>query len=287
MDTNAKANAVSIAAILTSYNRAKTTLTCLAGLYAQEGLGESFALEIYLFDDNSPDGTARRVAEAFPRVRLQTGDGNNFWNGGMRAAYGRAMEDGYDFYLWVNDDTHLFKNAIEELLATYHQAGAGDTVIVGNVQDPETGRLSYGGLLSPHKNKLKGMGRPPVEGTPQPCDTLNGNCVLIPHAVMERVGNLDRVFTHKMADMDYGYRCVQAGAALYATGVYVGDCERHGELDPWRRPGTTLAERYRALRGPKGLPLGEWKEFCRRYAGPWWVLYWLAPYVKALTPPRG
>jgi len=69
--------------------------------------------------------------------------------------------------------------------------------------------------------------------------------------------------------------------------VYVGECARHGGLDPWRRPGTTLKERYRALTGPKGLPVGEWKEFCRRYAGPWWALYWLAPYVKALVPPRG
>ena len=33
-------NAVSVAAILTSYDRAETTLACLKDLYAQEGLGE-------------------------------------------------------------------------------------------------------------------------------------------------------------------------------------------------------------------------------------------------------
>lgn len=283
----AKENAVSVAAILTSYNRRETTLRCLTGLYAQEGLGEVFTLEVYLFDDNSPDCTAKRVSEAFPQVRLQTGDGTNFWNGGMRAAFGQAMGDGYDFYLWVNDDTHLYPDAIGVFLDTYHNIGKEDTVIVGNVRDPETGRLSYGGLISPYTNKLKSMGRPAVDGEPRPCDTLNGNCVLIPCSAAERVGNLDGAFTHKMADMDYGYRCVQAGASLYATGVFVGECARHGELDPWRRPGATLKERYRALTGPKGLPVGEWKEFCRRYAGPWWILYWLAPYVKALVPPRG
>jgi len=287
MEPKAKKNAVSIAAILTSYNRVQTTLACLAGLYAQEGLGEVFTLEVYLFDDNSPDGTAKRVGEAFPQVHLQFGDGTNFWNGGMRAAFGQAMRDGYDFYLWVNDDTHLYPDAIGVLLDTYHNIGKEDTVIVGNVRDPESGRLSYGGILSPHTNKLKGTGRPPVDGEPRPCDTLNGNCVLIPRRAADRAGNLDSAFTHKMADMDYGYRCVQAGASLYATGVYVGECARHGGLDPWRRPGTTLRERYKALTGPKGLPVGEWKEFCRRYAGPWWILYWLAPYVKALLPPRG
>ena len=287
MDTSGNENAASVAAILTSYNRAETTLACLKGLYAQEGLGKDFALEVYLFDDGSPDGTVARVAKDFPQVRLQSGDGTNFWNGGMRAAYGRAMGDGYDFYLWVNDDTHLYPGAIGELLAEYRSIGKADTVMAGNVQDPETGCLSYGGLLSPHTNKLKNMGRPPVDGAPRSCDTLNGNCVLIPHRVAERAGNLDGIFTHKMGDMDYGYRCVQAGASLYATGVFVGTCERHGEPDAWRRPGATLKERYRALTGPKGLPVREWKEFCRRYAGPWWVLYWLAPYVKALLPSRG
>ena len=220
-------------------------------------------------------------------MRLQTGDGTNYWNGGMRAAYGQAMEDGYDFYLWVNDDTHLYPGAVAELLTEYREIGKAEIVIVGNVQDPETGNLSYGGLLSPHTNKLKGMGRPIVDGEPRPCDTLNGNCVLIPRSVAERVGNLDGAFTHKMADMDYGYRCVKAGASLYATGVFVGDCPRHGEQEAWRRPGTTFKERYGALKSPKGLPPGEWREFCRRYAGPWWIFSWLAPYVKALWPPRG
>lgn len=288
MDTDTRGiYAASIAAILTSYNRAETTLKCLEGLYAQAGIGEPFSLDVYLFDDGSPDDTAQRVAEAFPRVSLQTGDGTNFWNGGMRAAFGKAMEKGYDFYLWVNDDTHLYINAIQVLLQTYQKVGAGDAVIVGNVADPETGRLTYGGLLSPHRNKLKGMGRPPVGGDPQPCDTLNGNCVLVPHGVAQKVGNLDSTFTHKMADMDYGYRCAKSGAALWATGVFVGTCARHGERDAWQRPGTTLRERYRALTGPKGLPVKEWKEFCRRYAGSCWVVYWLAPYVKALFPPRG
>ena len=286
MDTRGnEANAASIAAILTSYDRAETTLGCLKGLYAQEGLPS--APQVYLFDDGSPDGTAKRVAENFPQVRLQTGDGTNFWNGGMRAAFGQAMEDGYDFYLWVNDDTHLYGDAVRVLLETYHKTGKRDTVVVGNIQDPGSGRFSYGGLLSPNKNKLKGMGHPPVDGEPRPCDTMNGNCVLIPRIVAEKAGNLDSVFTHKMGDMDYGYRCVQAGAAICATGVYVGTCERHGELDPWRRPGPSLRARYRALAGPKGLPLGEWKEFCRRYAGPGWILSWLAPYIKAVLPPRG
>lgn len=275
-----------IAAILTSYNRAGTTLGCLARLFSQEGLGDAFSLDMYLFDDGSPDGTGAHVAEKFPQVILESGDGHQYWNGGMRAAYGQAMAHGYDFYLWVNDDTHLFGNAIMLLLNTYCGIDDTNAVIVGTVRDPDAEKTSYGGLLSPRRNKLRDMRHPPVTGAPARCDTFNGNCVLIPHAVARNVGNLDPIFTHKMADMDYGYRCGAAGAGVWATGDYVGTCPRHGELDAWRRPGTSLRERFRALTGPKGLPPGEWRVFCRWYAGPCWPLYWITPYVKALVPPR-
>lgn len=276
----------SVAAMLTSYNRAETTLRCLKGLYAQAGLSEAFTLDIYLFDDGSPDGTAQRVADAFPRVMLETGDGSSYWNGGMRRAFDKAMAHGYDFYLWVNDDTHLYENAVAELLQTYRTAGP-EAVIVGNIEEPGTGRLSYGGLITPDTNKLRGVSRPPVGGAPGRCDTMNGNCVLIPDAVARRVGNLDETFTHKMADMDYGYRCGKAGAQIWATGRFVGECERHGQKEAWLRPDATLRERFRALTGPKGLPVREWRVFCRRYAGPLWPLYWAGPYLKALVRPRG
>ena len=43
--------------------------------------------------------------ERHPDVRLLRGNGQLYWNGGMRRAFGEAMAADYDYYLWMNDDT--------------------------------------------------------------------------------------------------------------------------------------------------------------------------------------
>ena len=68
-----------IAALLTSFNRKKKTLDCLAELHRQV-LPEDLDLTVFLTDDASPDGTAEAVREAFPEVVLLRGDGNLYWD---------------------------------------------------------------------------------------------------------------------------------------------------------------------------------------------------------------
>jgi GT2 family glycosyltransferase len=72
-----------VAVAIASYNRCETTLRCLATLLAQNGLGESWTMDIHLLDDASPDGTAANVAKHFPSVTVISGTGSLFWGGGM------------------------------------------------------------------------------------------------------------------------------------------------------------------------------------------------------------
>jgi GT2 family glycosyltransferase len=77
---------ITIAVLLTCYNRKQKTLGCLRSLLGQPQ-GFNSRLTVYLLDDASTDGTANAIAEEFPQVRLLEGDGNYYWNGGMRAAF--------------------------------------------------------------------------------------------------------------------------------------------------------------------------------------------------------
>lgn len=117
----------------------------------------------------------------------------------------------------------------------------------------------------------------------KPCLTLNGNAVLIPKKVIQKVGNLDPAFTHSTGDIDYGLRVQQQGGSVWVAPRYVGACEynplRH---QAWDEPNLTLRERWREINEPRGLPITEWRVFAQRHAGGFWFIYWLLPYVRLL-----
>jgi len=43
----------------------------------------------------------------------------------------------------------------------------------------------------------------------QHCDTINGNCVLVPAQIANELGALESAYAHGMGDIDYGLRAKQ------------------------------------------------------------------------------
>ncbi len=270
------------AVLLTSYNRKLTTLNCLSALVAQT-LPEGVEVCVYLVDDGSTDGTADAVRQTYPQVKVLSGDGSLFWNGGMRLAFAEALKNNHDYYLWLNDDTILYPNALSLLLSQSYllaKQGYSKAIVVGSTQEPDNGELSYGGLRRSswfHPLQFR-LIEPGDKATP--CDTMNGNCVLIPRAVTKVVGNLDSAFRHNLADYDYGLRARRQQCSIWLAPDYVGTCKSH--LPDWQKPGLTFQNRLQKVSQPKGLLLKEWKIFAKRNAGWLWPIFWLLPYRKLL-----
>lgn len=246
-------------------------------------LPDGVTVQAYLLDDGSTDGTSEAVKTRYPQVHLLQGDGFLFWNRGMRRAFAAALEGGYDYYLWLNDDTLLYPEALESLLRTHHRVarlGGEASIVVGSTCDPDTGQHTYGGLR--RESWLRPLHFTPVEPgrEPRQCDTMNGNCVLIPREVAEVVGNLDPAFTHSMGDIDYGFRAQEACCRIWIAPGYAGNCPRNSLRGSWRDAKLNFRSRLDKLLGPKGLPPREWGVFVRRHAGPLWVAYWTLPYVR-------
>ncbi len=241
----------------------------------------------YLVDDGSTDGTAEAVRVAYPRVELLEGDGCLFWNGGMRRAFSEALRVGYDYYLWLNDDTLLHPGALLKLLDTHNQLrerGLTASIVVGSTQDATTGTLTYGGVVRASRwLPLKFRLVEPYRAEPRECETMNGNCVLIPRVVAERVGNLDSVFSHKMGDMDYALRARRMGCSVWVAPGYVGHCSINLPRGNWADPKLPLVVRLRKLHEPKAFPPKEWATFTRRYAGPLSFAYRVWPYVRVVA----
>ncbi|MEC4852545.1 MAG: glycosyltransferase family 2 protein, partial [Jaaginema sp. PMC 1079.18] len=230
---------VKIAALLTCFNRKEKTLECLRLLFAQAGVSDA-TLEVYLVDDGSTDGTAAAVAQTYPQVNILTGTGNLFWNGGMRLAWDAAMPSHPDYYLWLNDDTLLYPDALHTLLETSHQLsqkGEDAAIVAGSVQDPETQVLTYGGLRQkgPLYPPFKAQKIPPTDA-PQVCDMMCGNFVLIPQTVVAKIGNLDPQLTHYAGDWDYGLRARQAGCSVWIAPGFQGTCPRNPKPNPSNTP---------------------------------------------------
>jgi GT2 family glycosyltransferase/glycosyltransferase involved in cell wall biosynthesis len=276
-----------IAALLTCHNRREHTLACLGSLRANANPG--ITVDVHLVDDASNDGTAEAVAAAYPDVEISRGTGDLFWGGGMRLAFTRAVPARPDYLLWLNDDVVLDHDALERLLVTYATLCAGRqplSVVVGSTRDPQTGATTYGGVRRTSRLRRMAFALVAPTDTPQSCDTMNGNVVLIPRSVYSVMGNIDERFTHAMGDLDYGLRARSSGCQVFLAPGYVGTCSANPRAGTFRDETLGRRERLRLVTSPKGLPVAEWATLCRRHGGPLWPALALSPYVRIMAGRR-
>jgi len=298
-----------VAILMACHNRHDKTVACLAALRAQQGRVEcpettgkdepeppasaarpstlrssspstlhDYAIELFLTDDGSTDGTADAVKAIWPGATIIPGNGELYWCGGMRTAWTEAAKHNPDFYLLLNDDTLLYPNAVRELFSLASSPIAR-CIAVGAICDPQTLHWTYGG---------SDCGRPfdPTEQTGRVCRSLNANCALVPRAVFEEIGMFDSVYTHSMGDHDYGTVATRAGIPIRETPRFVGTCEKNPHNGTWRDPSLSRRLRWQKLLSPKGLPPKEWLHYCRKQGRWFWPAIFLSPYLKVLLGSR-
>lgn len=247
---------MNLAVLITSYNRYDITKKCIARLRLSN-LTENVKMDIYLTDDNSPDQTGRKIQCEFPEVHVIQGTGELYWNQGMRLAWLHAssVED-YDFYLWLNDDTLVFKNSIQDCLNVIW-AMDDKSILVGACED-NSGQLTYGGrdenfiLIEPN-------------GKLQPCTYMNGNFVMIPKKIFKEIGILDENFLHGFGDYDYGLTALKKGIQLLVFRTKVGTCEGNNS----HNFSTKVLERFKNLNNPKNIRLVDLYYFKKKHFGKW------------------
>lgn len=270
-----------LAVLLTCHNRRASTMTCLDRVAAQKD--HDLDIEVVVCDAGSTDGTADSIRQAYPAAQILHESSDVFWNGGMRRAWEHARRNlRPDFVLWLNDDTMLDPDALARVVSTYdllHERSPAETIVVGATRDPESGALSYGGVRRPDRRRPLHYELAPVSVEPILVETMNGNVVLVPDALADKVGLLDAAFTHGMGDYDYGHRVTLCGAEVWVAPGTVGTCPRN----PPPREATSIREALQHLKGPKGLPFTEWMLFAQRWGGPLWPLYGLSPYARRIV----
>lgn len=237
-----------IKVLIACHNRRDLTLRCVkSAVRAAEHAGA--AISFFVYDDGSSDGTAEALKSADIALDLQRGDGQAFWARSMAAAEQRALSSSTagcedEYLLWLNDDVVLDREAVERLCTG---ASNGPCVVVGATMDPESGELSYSGLIRRGLHPLSFEMVKPNPERYQAVDTFNGNVVLVPTSVAKKLGGIDGTFSHAFADIDYGLRCGRAGVPVLLVPEVVGHCHR----DPRAAP-STMRARWRSFVGVKG-----------------------------------
>lgn len=267
----------SLAILLTVYNRKSCTLKCLQQILSQELKGFDIAINIYIVDGGSNDGTVEAVRNLFPDVHIKVNDGV-YWNRGMYAAWEWASSvRGYDFYLWLNDDTFIYPFCISTLLEESLQYKDKAIIVGATVDSKSKSKQTYGGRLS--------NGTFPTLRSASEVHHFNGNIVLIPIAVFNKLGNLDPYFQHSKGDFDYGMRALKAGVKMYQAAQVLGECNVHPCLDKWCNPKYALQERWEAMHQPDGMPPHETFYFERKHLGLGKAAFhWLTIHIRCLFP---
>jgi GT2 family glycosyltransferase len=278
---------INIAVLMTCHNRKESTLACLGKLGAQQNI-DNIALKTYLVDDGCTDGTGAAVRKHFPDTTVLQGTGELYWGGGMRLAFGEALRKDYDFYLWINDDSVLYPHSVRTMCDTssYLKNKIGkDNIVVGAMCDATTRILTYGGAKK--RSNLTPLSYTAVEPSdkPEPCDVINGNCVLVPRNIAEIIGNVSEDFTHEGGDYDYSLRAKAHGFLSWVAPGYMGTCSRNTLKGSPMDKTLSLKARVNRLAKPTAIiPAKEWMLFIKRHGGVFWPIYWLRTLVRRMCP---
>jgi len=270
-------NIMHVAILVACHNRKSVTVEGLGSLLSELKSVPEVKAQTFLVDDGSSDGTAGEVRRRFPCVRVLTGTGNLFWNGGMCLAYSVAHKvQQFDAYLLFNDDGKLYEGRLSGFFDSYRAANvAQPTIVVGAMTSRSGECVTYSGLRRTSKYRMLAFEQVGTEDASRVCDTFNANFVLVPGPFFESIGGLDPHFRHGLGDIDLGLVARALGLDVVMHKSPVGVCER-GVTVSERVSLGSLKERWQLLfSGPTGIRpylYFAWKHG-RRYLYPLYVAH--------------
>ena len=255
---------IKVAVLGCSYNRKQKTARFLSSLVNQE-VPPGYILDIFLLDDNSPDGTGDYVEAEFPSVNLVRGSGSLFWAGGMRTLWKHVLNvETYDFFLLCNDDVMLFDGAVARLLTAYKLSQFQGNIILGTVQDSEGSAITYGGQKIINRITGDTINIAPDPDKLRPCQIGNANIMLVDKATVDTIGILSSSYTHGIADYDYTLTALRNGLKVWIGPGYYGICDNDHAIT-WLPQQTPLKKRIEYLYSPKGLAYNEHMIYVKKH----------------------
>lgn len=254
-----------VVVVVLTWNGRADTLACLASLAKT-----SYApVKVVVVDNGSSDGTVEAVATEHPQAELVRSEANLGFAGGNNLGLARALELGAAHVLVLNNDVEVEPEAIGALVRA---AGRLDSVGALSPKilfaDPPGCIWFAGARFDPRRGyngRQRGYGRPDGTefGSVSETDRACGAAMLVPRAVLERVGVFDENLYLYSEDTEWSLRAREAGYRLWVVPdsrvVHQVSASAGGESSPATlyyglRNTLTVSERH----APLG-PFGTWR----------------------------
>jgi GT2 family glycosyltransferase len=196
-------------------------------------------------------------------------------------------KNGFDGYLWLNNDTVVLPNYFDELFiadkySLDHYGVHG--IYVGCTMDRARTHQTYGGFNFTNYLTLKDKFVRP-NGTIQCCQCAHGNITYISQDVVKKMGILSNRYIHSGGDHDYTYLAYKRGLPLLVLREYVGLCDNDHKKDGYDSfMKMNLKNRLEYLKSPLGFNLHNtllFQKRCFPYRYPFVLVF---GYLKALFP---
>jgi len=214
--------APSVAALVLNYNGREVTLKALASLSAMDYP----ALRVFHIDNGSTDGSGEAVAAAHPKVVQVRIEENRGVVHGMNVAMRRALAEGFDYLLLLNNDIEVEPTMLSELVHVAESDPAIGCVGPKIFYHADRDILwSAGGNLRYRESITRERGYRERDRGQYDRDEevpyVNGCATLIKRPVLEEVGLWDPLFHLALDDADWcmrmkrqGYKCFYAHRAV-------------------------------------------------------------------------
>jgi GT2 family glycosyltransferase len=231
-------NVARLAIVILNYNRADLLADCLRSIY---GSPTRYALDVWVVDNASSDGSAAMVREQFPQARLIVSERNGGYAYGNNLALREIVatsdwsmapnlqtSTSPDYIMLLNNDTVVPAGALDGLV-DYLEAqpevgvvgpklalsdGSLDLACRRSFPTPEVAFYRLVGLaaLFPRSPRFGRYNMTYLDDSiTTEVDAVVGACMLLRTSVVREVGLLDETFFMYGEDLDWAYRIKQYG----------------------------------------------------------------------------
>ncbi|HEY7394796.1 MAG TPA: glycosyltransferase family 2 protein [Gemmatimonadaceae bacterium] len=204
----------SVVVVLLNWCSERDTVDCIESLRR----ATYPALRILLVDNGSSDGSGDRLHARFPDLSYLPTGANLGYAGGNNRGFERALADGAEFILVLNNDTIVDPTCVEWLVNTAQATNAALVSPKILYHDAPDTIWFAGGDFSP----LRVQGRHRGEGTKDshteagssPITFATGCCFLIRSSVLRKLGGFDESYFIYVEDTELSVRLSRAGEHL-------------------------------------------------------------------------
>lgn len=201
-----------VIAVVVNWNGGEANLECFTSL---NKAGVSAERTIFV-DNGSDDGSLELVRKSVPGLQMIENQFNRGFGAAANQGAEKALEQGAEFVLFLNNDALLDSDCVQQLLAEADRRGAAGLLGPRVVLPGSPERLwAAGGKLDHRQNLSSLMGQGQLDGPEwqgvHPVDYVPGCVLLARRQCLEETGLFDEAFFAYTEDLDLGVRAAAAG----------------------------------------------------------------------------